>query len=156
MTAGRVRPPSAADDVLEERVDGVKRPARAAAGQGDIVPDRANDDLLRGQGRTSEIRRDHFRRRQADKQTSAGLAGFLDDREHAARDDVEEERQLLSSEALRLGGRGRNDDPGGGPSVDGKRCPGPSRARGHDEQDEGSQGYHGSDLRVGSHEGILT
>ncbi len=48
--AGRRRPPAAADDILEERDDGIEGPARAASGQDEVGPGRTDDDLLRGQG----------------------------------------------------------------------------------------------------------
>ena len=154
--AGRPGPPAAADDVLEERVNGVEGAPRAASDENEVVPDGADDDLLGRQIREGRVHPGRLGRAEADEQAPAGPAGPFDDRERGPGDDAEEQGQLTGRVPLGLGRAGREDDPGRGLPATGQRHSGRSGNCGNGQKHERSCGCPSDGLAMGYHGLILT
>jgi hypothetical protein len=134
------RPPAAADDVFQERVDRVNRAARAPSGQDEIVSRRPDDDFLRGQGRSVKGRVGQAGRAGSHQEPSAAACPIRRHRVIAAGDNMQEEAELGRGGPVRLGGIGRHDNPGFGQAPGGEHDFGRCRRGERHENQDGQEG----------------
>ncbi len=133
--AGRRCPPAAADDVLEERVDGVEGAPRAAPGQDEVLTGGPDDDRF---GReVGEVDAGRTGCRGPDQEPPAGIARLFSDGEGPTRDDVQEERQLAGGEALRRRSARGHDHADKGVSPAGDPYRGGKGSRDGDDENDG-------------------